>query len=171
MSSLGAAHPAPHVPVLVAPILEHLTPILGPNSCLLDATVGAGGHAEALLAHMPESSRYIGIDRDPAILAYTQERLAPYPNVVLEHGCFSDIADYQSRHAPAGFTAILADIGVSSLQLDDESRGFSFRASAPLDMRMDQRMRPPRPTSLRAGANATLLTLSSSMVANAARAA
>jgi 16S rRNA (cytosine1402-N4)-methyltransferase len=101
---------------------------------VLDATLGAGGHAEALLERGSEL-RLLGIDRDPAALALARERLERFgARVELREGDFSDLdAVLEDRPAPDG---ILADLGVSSMQLDTASRGFSFRREGPLDMRM-----------------------------------
>jgi len=126
---------AAHVPVMVAEVVEWLRP--RPGARLVDATVGLGGHAAVLLAAAPES-RLLGIDRDPAALARARERLAPdAARVVLRRTHFAELSDVLSELGWDGADAILLDLGVSSLQLDDAARGFSFRVDAPLDMRMD----------------------------------
>lgn len=100
----------------------------------MDATLGAGGHAEALLARGPDA-RLLGIDRDPDALALARERLAPFVGRVrFAEADFGDLeAVLSGSPAPGG---ILADLGVSSMQLDEAERGFSFRRDGPLDMRM-----------------------------------
>jgi 16S rRNA (cytosine1402-N4)-methyltransferase len=100
----------------------------------VDATLGAGGHAQALLEHGPEL-RLLGIDRDPDALALARRRLSPFgARVEFLEGDFSELdALLAGRPAPDG---ILADLGVSSMQLETPARGFSFRRDGPLDMRM-----------------------------------
>lgn len=100
----------------------------------MDATLGAGGHAEALLSR-GSGIQLLGLDRDPDALARARERLAPFGDrVSLLQADFSDLASVlENRPAAAG---ILADLGVSSMQLDEAERGFSFRRDGPLDMRM-----------------------------------
>ncbi|MBW8878230.1 MAG: 16S rRNA (cytosine(1402)-N(4))-methyltransferase RsmH [Acidobacteria bacterium] len=126
-----------HVPVLLAESLERLAP--GRGGLFVDATVGLGGHAEALLAASPDVE-LVGIDRDPAALERAGRRLAPFGGRVrLVQANF-----HQLEQALAGLgvrgvgsiAGVLADLGVSSLQLDTAERGFSFRFDGPLDMRM-----------------------------------
>lgn len=131
-----------HVPVLLAESLRWLAPERG--GVFVDCTLGAGGHAEALLAATPaegaEPLRLVGIDRDPEALALAAERLAPFGDrVVLTEGNFHNLGDVlaQALGEPVPpLAGILADLGVSSMQLDTPERGFSFRFDAPLDMRM-----------------------------------
>jgi len=126
---------AVHVPVMVGAVVEWLRP--RPGACLVDATVGLGGHAAALLTAAPDS-RLLGLDRDPEALRRTGERLAQFGDrVILRQGSFADLAATMAGIGWDGADAILIDLGVSSLQLDDAARGFSFRAAGPLDMRMD----------------------------------
>ena len=122
----------PHRPVLAAEVVEWLAPSRG--GFFLDATVGAGGHAAALLEAGPEI-RLLGMDRDPDALALAGERLAPFGSRVrLAAGNFGDLDEaLAGSPAPDG---ILADLGVSSMQIDRAERGFSFRREGPLDMRM-----------------------------------
>ena len=124
---------AAHLPVLVGEVVEWLRP--RPGACLVDATVGLGGHAAALLAAAP-GARLLGLDRDRAALARAAERL-PGERVVLRQARFSELAAVLAEFGWDGADAVLLDLGVSSLQLDDPARGFSFRVDAPLDMRMD----------------------------------
>lgn len=100
----------------------------------MDATLGAGGHAEALLQRAPEM-RLLGLDRDPEALALARARLARFgPRVELAEASFADLERVLEGHPPPD--GVLADLGVSSMQLDRGERGFSFRRDGPLDMRM-----------------------------------
>jgi 16S rRNA (cytosine1402-N4)-methyltransferase len=124
---------APHFPVLLEETMAALRPERG--GTFVDATVGAGGHAEALLERAP-AARLVGLDRDPAALEIARERLAPFgARVRLVHARFSELADVLG--AGVLVDGVLADLGVSSMQLDAPARGFSLRAAGPLDMRMD----------------------------------
>jgi 16S rRNA (cytosine1402-N4)-methyltransferase len=127
---------AAHEPVLLGVVVAWLRP--RPGACLVDATVGLGGHASALLAAAP-GAVLLGLDRDPDALERARARLAPYADrLVLRQGSFADAAQaIKDVGWSDGADAILLDLGVSSLQLDDPTRGFSFRAAGPLDMRMD----------------------------------
>lgn len=123
-----------HVPVLEGMVVEGLRP--RPGARLVDATVGAGGHAAALLEAAPDT-QLLGVDRDPRALAVAADRLARFGDRVrLVHGRFGDLP---ALLAAAGWTTadgILLDLGVSSMQLDEPGRGFSFREAGPLDMAM-----------------------------------
>ncbi|MDQ3663250.1 MAG: 16S rRNA (cytosine(1402)-N(4))-methyltransferase RsmH, partial [Actinomycetota bacterium] len=127
---------------LLAPVLAH------PNAVLVDATVGLGGHAEAVLDRCPQA-RVIGLDRDPEALSIARERLARFTDrVVLVRTVYDSVADVVDDHgdrrrpsggskqARVGVDAVLFDLGVSSLQLDRVERGFAYAHDAPLDMRM-----------------------------------
>jgi 16S rRNA (cytosine1402-N4)-methyltransferase len=121
-----------HRSVLPAETLGFLEPEKG--GLFMDATLGMGGHTEAILRES-SGTRVIGIDQDPDALAIAKERLAKFGDrVTYFHGNFSHIRDAAGKARPDG---VLADLGVSSLQLDSETRGFGFRFDAPLDMRMD----------------------------------
>jgi 16S rRNA (cytosine1402-N4)-methyltransferase len=121
--------------VLVREVVSLLRP--GAGGVYVDATVGLGGHASALLG--AGAGRVIGIDRDEAALAATRERLAGAGDrVTLLHADYRDLPDVLGGLGLAVVDGILVDLGVSSLQLDDAARGFSFRAAGPLDMRMDR---------------------------------
>jgi 16S rRNA (cytosine1402-N4)-methyltransferase len=123
-----------HIPVLVAESLELLAPERGGR--FVDCTVGLGGHAEALLAASPRVE-LVGLDRDPAALARAGERLAPFGSRVrLVEGRFGELPEHLARLGALPIDGLLADLGVSSLQLDTAGRGFSFRRAGPLDMRM-----------------------------------
>ncbi len=124
-----------HEPVLLEPILEYLEPNR-PDGVLVDATVGLGGHAEALLERHSDV-RLIAIDRDPEALARSRERLSRFGDrVTLVRGRHESLIDILKQSGVEGVSGLLADLGVSSMQLDDASRGFSFRFEGPLDMRM-----------------------------------
>ena len=123
---------APHVPVLLQEVVELLAPERG--GFYVDATVGAGGHAEAILERGP-SARLLGLDRDAEALDLARRRLDRFGDrVVLVEADFGELDDALAGHpAPDG---VLADLGVSSMQLNEARRGFSFRRDGPLDMRM-----------------------------------
>ena len=136
-SEHGGPGPA-HVPVMLDRVLALLAPALdrGP-AVLVDATVGMGGHAEALLAAHPELT-LIGLDRDPEALGRSGRRLRPYAERIrLVHAVYDAIATVLDDLGLARVDGVLFDLGVSSLQLDESDRGFSYSRDAPLDMRMD----------------------------------
>ncbi len=125
-----------HTPVLLEAVVETLA--VPPGAVIIDATVGAGGHATALLAAAGPTGRLLGIDRDEAALALAAERLAPFAGqVTLAHATFDTLARQAAAAGIAAADAILLDVGVSSMHLDDPARGFSFAHDGPLDMRMD----------------------------------
>ncbi|MFN0057082.1 MAG: 16S rRNA (cytosine(1402)-N(4))-methyltransferase RsmH [Planctomycetota bacterium] len=126
---------APHRAVLLAEVVHWLDP--PPGARLLDLTVGAGGHARALLDKAGPAARLWGVDRDLEILAVARARLTGLP-VELLHGDFGDVERLRAQLPAERFDSVLLDLGVSSLQLDAPQRGFSFRSTGPLDMRMDQ---------------------------------
>ncbi len=124
-----------HESVLLQEVLEFLEPNRA-DGTLVDATIGLGGHAEALLERNPQI-RLLGIDRDPAALEATRERLKKFGNrVTLARGRHEQLIDILKQHDITAISGLLADLGVSSMQLDQAERGFSFRFDAPLDMRM-----------------------------------
>lgn len=119
---------------MVAEVLEQLSPARG--GLFVDCTVGLGGHARALLDG--GASRLIGIDRDPSALAQAREVLSAYGDRVdLVHSDYRRFNEILDRRNVATVDGVLADLGVSSMQLDAPGRGFSFRRDEPLDMRMD----------------------------------
>jgi 16S rRNA (cytosine1402-N4)-methyltransferase len=123
-----------HVPVLLDRCVALLAPAATPDGLLVDATLGMGGHAEALL-NATEGTRLLGLDRDPEALRRAGERLAPFgERVRLAHAVYDALPDVLDGERVDG---VLFDLGVSSLQLDEAGRGFSYAADAPLDMRMD----------------------------------
>ncbi len=127
-----------HVPVLLERCLELLAPALDREHPVhVDATVGLGGHAEAVLAAHPTVA-LVGLDRDPQALAHSRQRLAPFGDRVrLEHAVYDQLPDVMSRLSLDTVDSVLFDLGVSSMQLDDAGRGFAYAQDAPLDMRMD----------------------------------
>jgi 16S rRNA (cytosine1402-N4)-methyltransferase len=123
-----------HEPVLVDRVVEFLEPARG--GVFIDCTVGLGGHASAILV-AAASARLIGVDRDPEALAIARERLAGFGDRVrLVEGRFSRLGELMANCGIATASGILADFGVSSMQLEKASRGFSFRRDGVLDMRM-----------------------------------
>jgi len=105
---------------------------------VIDGTVGMGGHAEAILKSSGTDVWLLGIDADPETLARARARLAPFGDrVTLEHANFRDLARVAAAHRVSGARAVLLDLGVSSYQLDESARGFSFQHDEPLDMRLD----------------------------------
>ena len=131
---VDAEHQIVHTPVMVAEVLEHLAPERG--GVFIDCTVGLGGHARALLE--AGASRVIGLDRDPSALERSRDALAAFSGQVeLVHGDYRDLPDLLDGRSISGVDGVLADLGVSSLQLDAPGRGFSFRRDDELDMRMD----------------------------------
>jgi len=138
MNARGTAEDR-HVPVLRDRILELLAPALQrPGSVMVDATVGMGGHSESVLEHCP-NARVVGIDRDRDALALAAERLARFGDRFTPvHAVYDELPRVLDEMGLPSVSAVLLDLGVSSLQLDEEERGFAYRHDAPLDMRMDQ---------------------------------
>jgi 16S rRNA (cytosine1402-N4)-methyltransferase len=129
-----------HVPVLRDEVVRLLAPKSG--VIIVDGTVGLGGHAEAILS-AADGSRLIGIDRDEAALGRARVRLAPFgERVTLVHGDFGDVDRLLDGIGIDWIDGLVLDLGISSLQLDDPTRGFSFRLDGPLDMRMDRSAGP-----------------------------
>ena len=129
---------AGHVPVLLAETLELLA--VRPGGLFVDGTVGLGGHASAVLRASAPDGRLLGLDRDGETLARARERLAEFGDRArLEQG---DLREIPERLGDERADGILLDLGVSSVQLDEKERGFSFQAEGPLDMRMDRRAGP-----------------------------
>jgi 16S rRNA (cytosine1402-N4)-methyltransferase len=124
-----------HEPVMVAELLEHLAPARG--GVFVDCTVGYGGHTKAMLH--AGASRVIGLDRDPDALGHAGAALASEASrVELVHSDYRRLDEILDARGITGVDGILADLGVSSMQLDEAGRGFSFRRDEPLDMRMDR---------------------------------
>ena len=132
-----------HVPVLSEAVVEYLAPALERGGVFVDATLGRAGHASRILDAAPEA-QLVGIDRDPVALEESRTHLAPYEGRVrLVRGDFKELASLLERLGVEKVRGVLLDLGVSSPQLDEAHRGFSYRADGPLDMRMD----PDQPVS------------------------
>jgi 16S rRNA (cytosine1402-N4)-methyltransferase len=121
-----------HLPVLLKESIELLQP--RPGAVAVDCTFGAGGHSQALLEAVQPGGRLLAIDRDPAAVARGREELK---QAVVVQGDFGDLAKLAPAHGFERADAILFDLGISSLQLEDAERGFSFSRDGPLDMRLD----------------------------------
>ena len=122
-----------HVPVMLAQVLEGLR--VGPDGIYLDGTFGRGGHAREVLGKLGPEGRLLVMDRDPEAIASAQQEFSGDGRVRIRHANFAAMADWPE--AAAGLDGVLLDLGVSSPQLDDATRGFSFQNEGPLDMRMD----------------------------------
>jgi 16S rRNA (cytosine1402-N4)-methyltransferase len=139
----GVGRGGSHVPVLLQEAIDFLNVRRG--GTYIDATVGLGGHSYEIAKRLGAPGHLIGVDKDPAALKIAAVRLrasgfgeeaGDWPTITLLHRSFADLANEQR---PATIDGLLADLGVSSLQLSDAARGFSFQAEGPLDMRMDPR--------------------------------
>jgi 16S rRNA (cytosine1402-N4)-methyltransferase len=125
-----------HVPVLLSEVLDALA--VRPDGIYVDATFGRGGHAEAILARLNDRGRLLALDRDPQAVQEARRRFAHDARMTMLQGPFSTLGALVEREGVVGrVSGVLFDLGVSSPQLDDPARGFSFRFDAPLDMRMD----------------------------------
>ena len=134
---MDGADGRPHLPVMVAEVVDVLRPV--PAGVLVDATVGAGGHAAALLDALP-GHVLIGLDRDDDALAAAGEALARFGDrVTLHRADFGRLAEVMGQLGQEAVSGVLFDLGVSSMQLDQAHRGFSYRGDGPLDMRADRR--------------------------------
>src|SRR6266478_8041228 len=123
---------------MVAEVVTALRP--RPGGCYADATIGGGGHAAAILAASSPTGWLYGCDRDGAAIEAATRRLAAFAGrLEIRRGNFAELADWI---APESCDGVLLDLGVSSPQLDEAGRGFSFQRDGPLDMRMDQRAGP-----------------------------
>ncbi len=135
--STGSGAVSGHVPVLLSEILHYLRPL--PNGTYVDATLGGGGIAEALVRATAPDGRLVGLDRDRDALAAVGERLAAdAARLSLVWGSFADLSLHLDRLGIESVDGIVADLGLSSVQLDDPARGFTFLHEGPLDMRFDR---------------------------------
>ena len=142
-----------HEPVMVAEVLEQLAPARG--GLFVDCTVGYGGHTRALLDG--GATRVIGFDRDQDALAYARQTLAQYDaRVDLVHSDYRRLNEVLDAQGVTHVDGLLADLGVSSMQLDEPGRGFSFRRDDPLDMRMDRTSGPTAAAAVRDADERTL---------------
>jgi len=132
-----------HVPVLLDRVVALVAPPLErPGSVLIDATLGLGGHTEAVLTRCPQA-RVIGIDRDVHALESSRQRLEPFAErVTFVHAVYDEIGDALHELGLASVDGVLFDLGVSSMQLDVRERGFAYAEDAPLDMRMNDTTGP-----------------------------
>src|SRR5438445_2785736 len=127
---------SPTIPALSQEVIELLQPRAG--AVAIDCTLGQAGHARQILERITPGGRLLGIDRDPAAVKAGRESLAEFgPAAVVTHGPFSELGAIASEHGFVPADLILFDFGLSSTQIDEPERGFSFRADGPLDMRMD----------------------------------
>ncbi len=127
---------SPHISVL----LEEVIAIFKDKSLssFVDGTLGAGGHAQAILSAHPEIQSFLGIDQDPTALALSEKRLHPWKEkLILQKGSFELLSAFLEKNEIQTVDGILVDLGVSSMQIDRPERGFSFSKEGPLDMRMD----------------------------------
>ena len=125
-----------HTPVLVQEVLEGLAP--HPDGVLIDGTFGRGGHARALLERLGPKGRVLAIDKDPQAVSAGMALAEQDSRLTVVRATFSELRNLVTREGLQDrVTGVLLDLGVSSPQLDDASRGFSFQADGPLDMRMD----------------------------------
>jgi 16S rRNA (cytosine1402-N4)-methyltransferase len=131
--AMTGSHGLMHIPVMRDAVLAGLA--VKPDGCYLDGTFGRGGHARAILERLGPSGRLLVMDRDPEAIAHAHREFGGDARVSISHANFSEMGDWHA--ARTGLDGILLDLGVSSPQLDDASRGFSFQSDAPLDMRMD----------------------------------
>lgn len=126
-----------HVPVLLQEVLVALNP--GSGAFFVDGTFGAGGYSRALLEAYP-NCRVLGIDRDPDAVEAGEAVVAEFSGrLALEEGRFGDLAEITGRQGLDAVDGVVLDVGVSSMQIDEPERGFSFRFDGPLDMRMERR--------------------------------
>lgn len=129
----GSTPQGQHVPVLLAEVLEGLQ--MKANGIYLDGTFGRGGHAREMLERLGTDGRLLLMDRDPQAIASAQAEFGADKRVSIQHANFAELGEWSK--ALAGLDGVLLDLGVSSPQLDDATRGFSFQNEGPLDMRMD----------------------------------
>lgn len=128
-----------HIPVLGQEV--HFWLISEQPTTIVDCTVGYGGHAEMLLKFGPIGTRVVGLDQDSQAIEFSQRRLSRFGDrIMLRQGNYRDLKSYLAEAGIEKVNGVLFDFGVSSPQLDDPSRGFSFQREGPLDMRMDQRI-------------------------------
>ncbi len=151
LADLTHRHPehesAGHIPVLLTEVLEGLN--VKPGGCYLDATVGGGGHAIAILEAAAPNGRLLGLDRDPAAAARTAARLQHFgKQAQIVHTSYARLSEILHSVGISCLDGVLFDLGFSSWQVDDPERGFAFRADGPLDMRFDPGSEEPTAADL-----------------------
>ena len=125
-----------HTPIMLPQVLSLLRPERG--GTYVDGTLGGGGHSLGILRSLPAGGRLFGIDRDGEAIAAASARLSVFPNFTAVRGNFFQLTELLNARGVNGADGILLDLGVSSHQLDDAERGFSYGSEARLDMRMDK---------------------------------
>ena len=126
-----------HIPVMSAQVLEYLN--LQPDGLYIDGTIGAGGHAAQILSKLSNKGKLIGIDRDAEALEICYERFSAFADQIsLHHSSYHNLSKIMGINGPSRANGILLDLGISSLQINSEDRGFSFQSNALVDMRFDQ---------------------------------
>ena len=126
-----------HIPVMSAQVLEYLN--LQPGGLYIDGTIGAGGHAAQILSKLSNKGKLIGIDRDAEALEICYERFSAFADQIsLHHSSYHNLSKIMDINGPSRANGILLDLGISSLQINSEDRGFSFQSNALVDMRFDQ---------------------------------
>lgn len=135
-ASVDGAHTGFHTPVLYQRVLTALR--LRADGRYIDGTIGAGGHSAGILENSSPNGQVLGLDRDPAALAQAKSRLAHFSNRLhLRNGSFAEVAEHAAWLGWTTVDGLLLDLGLSSMQLNDPARGFSFLREGPLDMRFD----------------------------------
>ncbi len=122
-----------HIPVMLKEALDGLG--IRPDGCYLDGTFGRGGHAREVLQRLGPQGRLLLMDQDPTAVAVAQQEFGGDARIAIRYGSFAELGNWSETEA--GLDGVLLDLGVSSPQLDETARGFSFQADAPLDMRMN----------------------------------
>jgi len=125
-----------HIPVLLNQTINGLS--IRPDGIYLDCTAGSGGHSAAIASHLNENGRLISLDRDPDAVKAASQRLSVFPNAQVIHRNYSELRSVLDELGIDKVDGILMDLGVSSYQLDEASRGFSYHSDGPLDMRMSK---------------------------------
>ena len=124
-----------HIPVLLPEAIDAIA--TRPDGVYVDGTFGRGGHSRALLARLSPQGRLLAFDKDPEAVAVAQQLAAEDSRFAIAHQGFAELASELAARGIAQIDGLLLDLGVSSPQIDNPARGFSFRFDAPLDMRMD----------------------------------
>ena len=125
-----------HIPVMLDECVNSLVQNI--NGCYIDGTIGGGGHSTAILERLSKDGRLIGFDRDIDAISRVKDKLSDDSRLSLIHSNFSDMAKKLDEHGIKMIDGLFLDLGVSSFQLDEAERGFSFQSDGPLDMRMDR---------------------------------